>query len=191
LTLLFLAALASGVVLFVLFPIFARASEVSQRPTAIAQERRSLSEKKDRLYEAIKDIDFEYQAGKLSDTDYKSVRTDCLAQAAEVIARLEEIDESDAAGAKATEEKDSVAVERSEEPAAGPAPESAPKSAPKSVDVASGPSCPSCKQQNPAGAEFCMRCGSKMTSSANCPQCGAELQEEARFCNACGVAMPA
>ncbi len=167
-TLLFLAALASGVVLFVLFPIFARASEVSQRPTAIAQERRSLSEKKDRLYEAIKDIDFEYQAGKLSDTDYKSVRTDCLAQAAEVIARLEEIDESDAAGAKATEEKDSVAV-----------------------DVASGPSCPSCEQKNPAGAQFCMSCGSKMTSLANCPQCGTELQKEAHFCTACGVTIPA
>ena len=167
-TLLFLAALASGVVLFVLFPIFARASEVSQRPTAIAQERRSLSEKKDRLYEAIKDVEFEYQAGKLSDTDYKSVRTDCLAQAAEVIARLEEIDESDAAGAKATEEKDSVAV-----------------------DVASGPSCRSCEQKNPAGAQFCMRCGSKMTNPANCPQCGTELQNEARFCNACGVAIPA
>ncbi len=182
-TLLFLSAIASGVVLFVLFPIFARASEVSQRPTAIAQERMSLSEKKDRLYEAIKDIDFEYQAGKLSDTDYKSVRTDCLAQAAEVIARLEEIDESDAAGAKATEEKDSVAVEPSEEPAAGPAPES--------TEVASGSSCPSCKQPNPAAAQFCMRCGSKMTNPANCPQCGTELQKEAHFCTACGVTIPA
>ena len=174
-TLLFLAALASGVVLFVLFPIFARASEVSQRPTAIAQERRSLSEKRDRLYEAIKDVEFEYQAGKLSDTDYKSVRTDCLAQAAEVLARLEEIDESDTAGAKATEEKDSIAVERS----------------PESTEVASGPSCPSCKQPNPAAAKFCMRCGCKMTSPANCPQCGAELQNEARFCTACGVTIPA
>lgn len=178
-TFLFLAALASGVVLFVLFPIFARASEVSQRPTAIAQERRSLSEKKERLYEAIKDVEFEYQAGKLSDTDYKSVRTDCLAQAAKVIARLEEIDESDAAGAKATEEKDSIAVERS------------PESAPESTKVASGPSCPSCKQPNPAAAQFCMRCGSKMTSPANCPQCGTELQNEARFCTACGVTIPA
>lgn len=178
-TLLFLTALASGVVLFVLFPIFARASEVSQRPTAVAQERKSLSEKKDRLYEAIKDIDFEYQAGKLSDTDYKSVRTGFLAQAAEVIARLEEINESDVGGAPATEEKDSVAVERSEEPA------------PESTEVASGPSCPSCEQPNPAGAQFCMRCGSKMTTPANCPQCGIELQEEARFCTACGVTIPA
>ena len=171
-TLLFLTVLAGGVVLFVLFPIFARASEVSQRPTAIAQERKNLGEKKERLYEAIKDLDFEHQAGKLSETDYKSVRTAFVNQAAQVIARLDEIDE-----------KDSAAIGQPEE--------SAPESAPDAVRVASGQFCPSCELRNPAGAKFCMRCGSKLTSPANCPQCGIELLEEARFCTACGVAVPA
>ena len=178
-TLLLLTALAGGVVLFVLFPIFARASEVSRRPTAVAQERRDLSEKKDRLYEAIKDVEFEYQAGKLSDADYKSSRTDFLTQAAEVIARLDEIAESAAVGAKVTPERDSATVERAEE------------SAPESNDAASGPSCPSCKQQNPEGAQFCLHCGGTMTSATHCPQCSAELQKEARFCTACGVATQA
>jgi len=178
LTLLLLAALASGVVLFVLFPIFARASEVSQPPTAIAQERKSLGEKKERFYEAIKDVDFEYQAGKLSDADYKSIRADILAQAAEVIARLDEISASDAVSAPASQEKDSVAVGQSEQ------------SAPQSTETVSGTSCPSCEQPNPAGAQFCMHCGNKMTGPANCPQCDAQLQKEASFCNACGVAIP-
>jgi hypothetical protein len=181
LTLLLLAGLAGGVVLFVLFPIFARASEVSQRPTEVAQERKSLSEKKDRLYEAIKDVEFEYQAGKLSDTDYESVRADFLNQAAKVIARLDEIDKSDVVGAAATPKKASEAVQRSEE--------SPPNTDPESTEAASGTSCPSCEQPNPAGAQFCMHCGSEMTNVAECPQCGTELQKEARFCNACGVAI--
>ena len=169
-TLLFLAALAGGVVLFVLFPIFARASEVSEKPSEASQERKSLGEKKDRIYEAIKDVDFEYQAGKLSDSDYQSVRADFVAQAAEVIARLDELDASHAAA-----EKEEPAVESPE-----PAPE-----------AESGVSCPSCEQSNPEGAKFCMRCGHKIEISPNCPQCGAELQEEARFCTACGVSIPA
>ena len=175
-TLLFLTALAGSVVLFVLFPIFARATEVSERPTAIAQERKTLGEKKDRLYEAIKDLDFEHQAGKLSEADYKTVRADILNQAAEAIARIDEIDQEDSGPIAQPEES---------------AQESGPDSPPSSAEVANGPPCPSCEQPNPAGAQFCMHCGGKLTSPANCPQCSTELQEEARFCTACGVAVPA
>ena len=177
-TLLFLAALAGGVVVFVLFPIFARASEVGKRPTATARERTSLLEKKDRIYEAIQDVDFEYQAGKLSDTDYKSVREDFLGQAAELIARLDELDASDVSTAETSQEAPDTL-------------EQATQQVPSNGDEVSGPSCPSCQQLNPEGAQFCMRCGSKLTSSAHCPQCGAELQKEARFCTACGEAIPA
>ncbi len=79
-TLLFLAALATGVVSFVLFPVFARSNEVSELPSANARERKSLGEQKERLYDAIKDVDFEYRSGKLSDADYQSVVLESLSR---------------------------------------------------------------------------------------------------------------
>jgi hypothetical protein len=168
LTLLFLAALGAGVVLFVLFPVFARATEVSELPTADAQEQKSLTEKKERIYEAIKDADFEYQAGKLSEADYRSMRADFLSQAAETIARLDDLGQPPA-----------------------PSREAAPPRQAESPEVPSGPTCSSCEQSNPPEAQFCYRCGAGIAIPADCPQCGAELQKEARFCTECGVAIPA
>ncbi len=170
-TLLFLAALAGGVVLFVLFPVFARHEEVSQLPTARAQERKSLTEQKERLYEAIKDVDFEYRAGKLSEADYQSVRSKLVSQAAAVVSKLDET-------VDATEKE--------------PPPKEVPgEVATEDVTAAEGPTCPSCERLNPPNAKFCLQCGARMAASANCPECGTELPKEARFCTSCGVAVPA
>jgi class 3 adenylate cyclase/tetratricopeptide (TPR) repeat protein len=49
--------------------------------------------------------------------------------------------------------------------------------------------CPSCGQENPAGARFCLACGTRLP--AVCAQCGAALPDGARFCPACGHAVPA
>lgn len=46
--------------------------------------------------------------------------------------------------------------------------------------------CPRCDQLNPAGARFCLQCGSRLALA--CPTCGALLPDEpnTRFCMACG-----
>ena len=44
--------------------------------------------------------------------------------------------------------------------------------------------CPSCQASNPAGAKFCMNCGSAL--AAACPQCATELPPGAQFCFNCG-----
>ena len=49
--------------------------------------------------------------------------------------------------------------------------------------------CPACGQENPAGARFCIACGSRL--AAVCAQCGAALPEGARYCPACGQAVAA
>ncbi len=174
-TILFLAALAAGVVLFILFPVFARYGEVSRLPTAGARERKSLGEQKERLYDAIKDVDFEYRAGKLSDADYQSVRSDLVSQAAVVISRLDEL----------AEPAEPVV------PAQAPHKEASAESPTKDVTATEGPTCPSCQQVNPPGAKFCLQCGAQIAAPANCPECGIELPKEARFCTSCGVTIPA
>ena len=170
-TLFFLAALATGVVSFVLFPVFARSNEFSELPNADARERKSLGEQKERLYDAIKDLDFEYRAGKLSDADYQSVRSDLVSQAGAVISKLDEMVDAT--------EKEPLRKEVSAEAST------------EDVTAAEGPTCPSCQRVNPPGAKFCLQCGAGIAAPENCPECGIELPKEARFCTSCGVAIPA
>ena len=44
--------------------------------------------------------------------------------------------------------------------------------------------CPSCSAENPAGARFCLGCGSAL--AATCPACGHSNPPIARFCMQCG-----
>ena len=49
--------------------------------------------------------------------------------------------------------------------------------------------CASCGTENPAGARFCMNCGSAL--ERRCPSCGTPAPPEARFCMNCGSALDA
>jgi class 3 adenylate cyclase/tetratricopeptide (TPR) repeat protein len=52
-----------------------------------------------------------------------------------------------------------------------------------------GLACAACGTENPAGARFCMACGSAL--ARRCPNCGAEAPPGARFCTNCGSALDA
>ena len=45
--------------------------------------------------------------------------------------------------------------------------------------------CPNCDRENPADAQFCMRCGAALTKT--CPSCGATNPPGAHFCLQCGT----
>jgi class 3 adenylate cyclase/tetratricopeptide (TPR) repeat protein len=45
--------------------------------------------------------------------------------------------------------------------------------------------CPSCSNENPDGAAFCMKCGTPQ-KPPGCPDCGADRPEGAAFCMKCG-----
>ncbi|MET0614392.1 MAG: adenylate/guanylate cyclase domain-containing protein [Thermoleophilaceae bacterium] len=49
--------------------------------------------------------------------------------------------------------------------------------------------CAACGTQNPAGARFCMNCGTAL--ERRCPSCGTPAPAEARFCMNCGAALDA
>src|SRR3954464_1209751 len=50
-----------------------------------------------------------------------------------------------------------------------------------------GLACGSCGTETPAGAKFCMSCGSQLERA--CPNCGEPAPPQARFCMACGGAL--
>jgi hypothetical protein len=160
-TLVFLAVLGAGVVGFVLYPVFLRETSSPDAPiTEQAAELDRLAEEKARVLASIKDLDFEYKSGKLSEADYKRVRGEELARAAQIMTRMENL----TAGDKTV--PDNVRKEET------------------------GPICPSCQQANPEGSKFCLRCGNRFETPAKCPNCGTDLPAEARFCISCGEAIP-
>ncbi|MBM4431180.1 MAG: SPFH domain-containing protein [Chloroflexi bacterium] len=60
---------------------------------------------------------------------------------------------------------------------------------PPAQQQAAGPTvaCPSCGTANPAGANFCNNCGTRLAGPVKCPNCGHENAAGAKFCNNCGT----
>ena len=51
-----------------------------------------LYERKDQTFENLRDLNFEYKAGKLSDTDFTSMRDNMEQEAANILAEIEELE---------------------------------------------------------------------------------------------------
>jgi hypothetical protein len=162
-TFIILAAIGAVAVGFVLRPVFAPPARSGEGGTERARRFARLAEKKARIYESIKDLDFEHEAGKLSETDYQTLRSDYLSQAAAVVAAMDKLAsgarDGEAAAASPSAEQEGQAGERP---------------------------CAACGQKNPSEARFCFRCGSEIPAKLVCPACKVELPAEARFCISCG-----
>jgi len=51
-----------------------------------------LRERKDVIYENLRDLNFEYRAGKLSDADYESLKSNMEEEAANVLAEIAQLE---------------------------------------------------------------------------------------------------
>ena len=100
-----------------------------------------LDERKVAIYENLRDLQFEYRLGKLSDQDYQSTKRDLQKELAGVLA----------------------AVDRMKAELAAGLPISAPAEAPPPVKVAAGGFiCPSCGARFETELKFCGECGKPM-----------------------------
>ncbi len=61
--------------------------DIDSRATGLKR----LLRRKETIYENIKDLDFEYKMGKLSDEDYERLHQDYLREAYEVVSQIESI----------------------------------------------------------------------------------------------------
>jgi len=94
-----------------------------------------LEERKATIYDNLRDLQFEYRVGKLSDQDYRQTKQDLQKELATVLAAID-------------------AIQGSAPPPAKPAP--APKPA------VSKPVCPHCGAKFPTPLKFCGECGKPM-----------------------------
>jgi hypothetical protein len=106
-----------------------------------------LDERKAAIYENLRDLQFEYRLGKLSDEDYQSTKRDLQKELAGVMAEV-----------------DRLKVELNLN---GAAPPPAPaKAKPAAEKKAANNVCPSCGASFPQDLKFCGECGKPMKAAA-------------------------
>lgn len=97
-----------------------------------------LDERKASIYENLRDLQFEYRLGKMSDDDYQRSKTDLQKELARVMAEVEKV----AGGQQVTTK-------------------AAPSGAPKKL-APTDFICPSCNAKFPTPLKFCGECGKPM-----------------------------
>ncbi|HLH40764.1 MAG TPA: hypothetical protein VKX39_16560 [Bryobacteraceae bacterium] len=117
------------------FTLFVRAKDVP--PPEPVPPTRHLEERKATIYENLKDLQFEYRLGKLSDSDYQQTKLTLQRELAVVLAEIEKM---------------SAAAPAPKPPKAQPKPKSAP-----------GIDCPHCGAHFDHAMKFCGECGKAMT----------------------------
>jgi hypothetical protein len=124
------------IVLTTLFTLFIRAKDIPQ-PDPVSPTRH-LDERKAAIYENLRDLQFEYRVGKLSDADYQSTKLSLQKELAVVLGEIDNI------------QKKAPVVMKPAEPAPKPA-------APSLL-------CPHCGAKFSHVMKFCGECGKAMAS---------------------------
>jgi hypothetical protein len=118
------------------FTLFVRAKDIPQ-PDPVSPTRH-LEDRKAAIYDNLKDLQFEYRVGKLSDADYQQTKLTLQKELAGVLAEIDRI------GSPGVEQK------------------AAPKTPPQVPQPVAGTVCPHCGAKFPAPLKFCGECGKAM-----------------------------
>jgi hypothetical protein len=140
--------IAGGMAAFVAAPLLSSESgagsslPVDVTPMADLRRRRLV------VYENLKDLEFEYQAGKIAAQDYQSLKQNYLGEAATLMAASQEAEQLKETDALLERE---IAARRALRKAAPP------------QDYV----CPHCGFENPVPVKFCGECGTKIEPSSH------------------------
>jgi hypothetical protein len=131
--------LSAAVVLVIgtlLFTLFVRSQDVPEAPAVSPTAH--LEERKSQIYENLRDLQFEFRLGKLSDSDYQKTKVDLQRELAKVLAEIDAVQP-----AQPVQKKAAVAVGQS-------------KAKPD------GKICPHCGAKFERTLKFCGECGKAM-----------------------------
>jgi len=188
-----IALLIVGTFAFVLHPLIETKGETwsPSKANTTTQTVDELIARRDAIYAALKDADFDRETGKLAEEDYQIVRTRYMNEAAHILRQLDRLAPEAEAALDAEIERD-VAELRSD----GDDGYSADLAGAVEAEVAAlikrtaaadkhALACPDCGQPYQPGDVFCPACGASLADT--CPQCGAPHQSDDAFCSRCGT----
>jgi zinc-ribbon domain len=167
---LLLLAVLIGVGLFLAAPL------MSRLPRGVPQESReasSLMAERDRVINALQELDFDFKLGKIPEEDYPGQRTTLLQRGAEILRKLDALLPSTTAGSSAS----SDAGARIEEAAAAGRADSSSARKPLADDRIESMLTARRVARRARSAGFCPRCGKPvLVTDKFCPNCGKALQ---------------
>ena len=126
------------------------------KTTSTLDARASQKGQRDAVLSALRELDFDFRTGKISEEDYTPLRTQLMAEAAQYIDTE----------AKESEQLEALIRTR--------------RAAQKQ-----GLKCEHCDAPIRTGQRFCSKCGSAINEE-QCPSCGKKIQTGDLFCSACG-----
>jgi len=135
--------IAVGAAAFVAMPLLSPESAASPSLPVDVTPLADLKRRRLVVYENLKDLEFEYQAGKIASQDYQSLRQNYLGEAATLMVASQEAEQVKETDAFLERE---VAARR------------ASRKAPPPQDYI----CPHCGFENPVPVKFCGECGAKI-----------------------------
>jgi len=166
-----IAVLVIGVIAFVAYPLFnTPRAEISDTPNALE----SLVAQRDSTYDAIRDLDFDFQMGKLSQSDHDSLREKSKARAAQILKQIDELGGNGSHGETEAQIEAQVAQLRkakTDDIEAQVAQLRRAKTNDIEAEVArvraarsrpAGLRCAQCGMSYQAGDQFCAKCGNKL-----------------------------
>lgn len=177
--------LALGVLAFMISPMLEGSGK---RPWTARSRRDDLLKKKDFIYSAIRELNIDYNMGKLAAEDHEALRQEYMKEASDVLDELDRTADSALPVGEQIEEavlefrrrKDSAAAAVDVSVEVTKAADEQP------VPAVSGVSCMHCGTINKASANFCVECGVSL-KRITCSSCGTENPDTANFCAQCGV----
>ena len=203
--------LALGVLAYMISPML-DGSARRPRIAGFAWSRRDdLLKKKDFIYSSIRELNIDYNMGKLAAEDHEALRQEYMKEASDVLDELDRTAVSDLPVEEQIEEAvreirqrrepvsgealtvdDEAAEEKSVEDEAAvdeavvdaPA-EDAPAEEARPAPSARVQECGICRTVNDPSANYCIGCGASL-KTITCAGCGAENPASARFCAQCG-----
>lgn len=190
-----IALLIAGTFAFVFRPFFdtkgGRWSQSSIDQTVLTAD--ELVARRDAIYAALKDAEFDREQGKLASEDYQIVRTRYMAEAAQILHRLDRLT-PEAEAALDAEIENAIAELRSDGKEGYPTDliESVEAEIASLIKHAAASdkvtlACPDCGQPYHRGDVFCAACGASLADT--CPQCGMPHQPGDAFCAHCGTSL--
>ena len=210
-----IALLTGGALAFVLSPLLRETEAPGQLPDLVngrsagdptpadtqSSRRNELMARRDAIYAALKEAEFDRQLDNLGDEEYQDVRARYMHEAADVLRQLDHLI-PEAGAAVDAEIEEAVAAIRAKAPGPGEtvsgqavsadAVEAEIASLIEHSTVSGKPqalACPDCGRACNPGDTFCVHCGASLSST--CPACGAPRRGDDAFCARCGAPLRA
>ena len=158
--------------LFIALPFFIRSgkglagNETKSQADAMLERLKALEGRKESLYSAIRDIDFDYGLGKLTAEDYEELRKKYRIEAASVLKEIDEITQDSETG------DPGAGIEEEIQRARGLSSRNAEEDEIEMEIL---------RARAPTRAEFSAR------TKLSCPKCGHESLQDDLFCSKCGA----